>query len=275
MSKYPVFIALLLGMSLTGCHDGSIPSAVTSAPPPAVPPPPPQVAPADVAGIWFSRIENNAVNCGEGVIIDGQTIAITQNESDIMLLTSTGNTFSGTVNGDIVEWSGDFEERGGTTTYTSLSITVSANSASGNAAWTWASEADNCNGTMDINANRDWGVEETDFNSRLRDAEVLNFADSVAFITGTARSIDDKDYFSFVLAADATVQAELSHFDLETSNLDLVLIDKSGNQYAISDNVDSFEKVDAQLQAGTTYYIGILPVSTPGGTSYNLSVDVN
>ncbi len=272
MSKRLVLMTLFLAMSLLGCSGGGkSPAPVSTSPPP----PPPPVQAADVAGTWFSRTANNAVNCGIGEYIDAQAIVITQNDSAITLLMSTGNAFSGTVNGDIVEWTGSFEERGGTTTFTSLSVPVSGNSASGNATWTWTDGTDSCNGTMEITASRDWGVEESLHNTRPDTADVLEVTDGVAFITGTALTIDDKDYFSIILTADATVQAELSHFDLQTSDLDLEILDENLIQVALSDSVDGFEIVEAELQAGVTYYIGVLPISTPSATPYNLSIDVN
>ncbi len=277
MSKHLVLIVLCLGLPMLGCGGGGKSSApVSSSLPPPPPPPPSPVQAADVAGAWFSRTANNAVNCGMGEIIDAQTIVITQDDSAITLLTSTGNTFSGTVNGDIIEWTGSFAERGGTTTFTSLSVPVSGNSASGNATWTWTDGTDACNGTMEISASRDWSVEESLRNSNPPSTvDVLVFSDGVAFITGTALSIKDKDYFSFVLAADATVQAELSHFDLQTIDLDLEILDETLVQIAISDSASGFEKVEAQLQAGVTYYIGVLPFKLPSAASYILSVDVN
>ncbi len=275
MSKRLVLITLFLGIPILGCSGGGNPPAPVSVLPPPPPPPPPPVVPVDVAGTWFTRTANNAINCGAREFIDGQAIVITQEESVITLLTSTGNTFSGTVSGDIIEWTGSFEERGGTTTFTALSVTVSGNSASGNAAWTWTDGFDSCNGTMEITASRDWGVAESSTNSRPLIADMFEFTDGVAFITGTARTTDDEDYFSFLLAADAAVQAELSHFDLQTSDLDLEILDENFNQVALSDSVDGFEIVEAQLQAGVTYYIGVLPISTPSAAAYNLSIDVN
>jgi len=261
---------------MLGCSSGGKSSApVSSSPPPPPLPPPPPVQAADIAGTWFSRIANNAVNCGMGEFIDAQAIVITQDDSVIALSMSTGNTFSGTVNGDIIEWTGSFEERGGTTTFTSLSITASGSSASGNAAWTWTDGIDSCNGTMEIVASRDWGMEESQRNSSPYIADNLEFTDGVAFIAGTAHHITDEDYFSFVLAADATVQAELSHFDLQTTDLDLELLDENLVQIALSDSANGFEKVEAQLQAGVTYYIGMLPFKTPSAASYNLSIDLN
>ncbi len=273
MSKHPVLILLCLGIPVLGCSSGGkSPAPVSTLPPP----PPPPVQAADVAGTWFSRTVNNAVNCGNGEFIDAQTIVITQDDSVITLLMSTGNSFSGTVDGDIIEWTGSFEERGGTTTFTSLSVTASGNSASGNATWTWTDGTDSCNGTMEITASRDWGVEESLRNSRPPGTvDILEFTDGVAFITGTALSIDDKDYFSLVLAGDASIQAELSHFDLQTYDLDLEILDGNLIQVALSDSANGFEKVEAQLQAGVTYYIGMLPFKTPSAASYNLSIDLN
>jgi hypothetical protein len=207
-----------------------------------------------VSGTWFSRTANNAVNCDAGEYIDAQALVVTQDDTAIDLLTSSGDVFSGTVNGDIVEWTGSFEERGGTTTFTSLSLTVSGNSASGNADWTWTDGTDSCNGTMDITASRDWGVEESQRNSNPGIADPLVFTDGVAFITGAAviQSVTDNDYFKIVLATDATVQAELSHFDLLTSNFDLEILDENFNQVALSNSIDGFEKAAAQFQAGDT-----------------------
>ncbi|MGI9221644.1 MAG: hypothetical protein ACR2QS_11490 [Woeseiaceae bacterium] len=218
---------------------------------------------------------NNAVNCGVGEFIDAQTLVITQDASDISLLASTGDTFAGTVNGDIVEWTGSYEERGGTTTYTSLSVTVSGNSATGNADWTWTDGTDSCNGTMDISANRDWAVEESLSNSFPRLADPLEITDSVAFVIGSALTITDEDYFLFVSAADATVQVELSHFDPLTNNFDLEILDEDLNQVAFSNSIDGFEKAEAPFLTGDTFYVVVIPVSGEDGASYFLSIDVN
>jgi hypothetical protein len=279
VSKHLILITFFLWLPILGCSDGDgrlLPSVAQPPAAPPAPPPSPPVPAADVAGTWFSRTANNAVNCGAGEFIDGQTLVVTQDDSVITLLTSTGNTFSGTVNGDLLEWTGNFEERGGTTTFTSLSATVSGNSVSGNATWTWTDGTDSCNGTMEITASRDWGVAESDSNSRPPNSfDLLEFTDGVAFVTGTALTTNDEDYFLLVLATDATIQAELSHFDVQTSNLDLEILDENLIQVTLSDSADAFEKVEAQLQAGVTYYIGMLPTSITDAESYILSVDVN
>ena len=287
MSKHHVLIVFILCMPILGCSGGGSPQTTpptqptppTEPTPPTPPPtpPPPPVPPVDVAGTWFSRTVNNAVNCDVGEFIDAQAVVITQDDSAITLLTSTGNTFPGTVNGNIVEWAGSFEERGGTTTYTSSSVTFSGSSASGNADWTWTDGTDSCNGTMAITASRDWSMEESLRNTFPRIADPLEITDGVAFVTGATviQLIPDNDYFTFVLATDATAQVELSHFDLLTNNLDLEILDENENQVALSNSIDGFEKAEAQFQAGDTLYIGVLPISEPSDASYIISIDVN
>jgi hypothetical protein len=128
---------------------------------------------------------------------------------------------------------------------------------------------------MAITASRDWSVEETLRNSNPRIADLLEITDGVAFVTGAALTITDKDYFSFALTTDATIQAELSHFDLLASNFDLEILDENENQVAVSNSIDGFEKVEAQFQAGDTFYIVVLPISGPSEAPYTLSIDVN
>ena len=78
MSKRIVLTVLLSGAILVGCDNYDtrprppIPAIVEPPPPP---PPPAPVKPMDVAGIWFSRTENNAVNYawGQNVLLYGAT----------------------------------------------------------------------------------------------------------------------------------------------------------------------------------------------------------
>ena len=275
MSKPILLLSLFLAAPLFGCSSDSVPQVVLGDLITPTPPPPPPPAADDVSGNWFLRIADNQVNCDLGEIIDAKALVITQDANDITVLTSTGDVFAGTVNGDIVEWTGDADERGGTTTLTSLSLTASAGTASGNAAWTWTDGTDSCNGTMAITASQDWSVTDGGQNSRPGIADALVFTDGVAFVAGTVSQVTDDDYFSFVLATDATVQVELSHFDPLNNDLALEILDENLNQVAFSDSVDGFEKVEVQLLAGVTYTIGMRPVLAPGSTSYLLSVDVN
>jgi len=273
MYKPLLLLSLLLAMPLFGCSSDSAPPFVPGDPAP--PPPPPPLAADDVSGNWFMRIANNAVNCDLGEIIDAQALFITQDANDVSILNSTGNTLTGTINGDLLELTGEVDERGGTTTFDSVSITFSADTGAGNATWTWTDGTDSCNGTMDITLAKDWGVADGVKNSRPGIADPIVFTDSVAFVAGTISKLTDKDYFSFELDADAIVQIELSHFDLQTTNLDLVLLDSGRNQIAVSESVDGFEKIEVPLLKSRIYFIGVLPTSVDAIGTYNLSIDVN
>ncbi len=276
MYKPLLLLSLLLAMPLFGCSSDSAPPFVAG-PPTMTPPPPPPPPPAadDVSGNWFMRIANNAVNCDLGEIIDAQALFITQDANDVSILNSTGNTLTGTINGDLLELTGEVDERGGTTTFDSVSITFSADTGAGNATWTWTDGTDSCNGTMDISMAKDWGVADGGSNSRPGIADPFTFTDNVAFFAGTVTSPNDLDYFSFTLAADAVVQVELSHFDPANNDLDLALLNENFDIIAVSNSVDGFEIVEADLLAGVTYTIGMTPISVTGVVAYNLSIDMN
>jgi hypothetical protein len=270
MSKLYSLAILMAGICISGCSSDkpAFPAPRAASTPPATTPAP------NVSGTWYLRNENNAVNCGLGEYIDAQTIMITQDARVLSLLTSAGTTLPGIVRGDIIEWTGVVDERGGTTTFTAAGLMTSAGIASGNAAWTWTDGVDSCNGMMAITAAQNWSLEETLTNSRPNIADVLPITNGVAFAYGIATTVADKDYFALDLASDATVQIELSHFDLTTSNLDLQLMNESLETIATSQSTDSFEKIEIDLSAGR-YYIGMLPIATPGDELYYVSVDLN
>ena len=280
MSKPLLLVFFVLGMPLLGCtdYDDALQPVLIERPPAPPPPPPPQppMPASDVAGTWFSNTVNNAVNCGLGELVDAQAILITQTDNDIELLTSSGNVITGIVSGDIIGWSGDISERGGTTTFTSVSLIASGDTASGNTAWTWTDGTDSCNGTMAITASRNSAVAEFGPNSELGNGQLVTLSDGVAFFTGLMNSTTDvRDAFKVVLDADGSIQAELSHFDTQGRDLDLEIMDADFNVLALANSVDSFEVVEAQLQAGLTYYVAVLAGATAGDQTYNLSIDVN
>jgi len=280
MNIRPISILFVAGVLTTGCSDVEPPYLTPPAPMAAMEQP--IVIPADVAGTWYSRVEKNAVNCGAGETVDAQVFVITQDEADISLLTSTGDLFVGTVNGDIVEWTGDYPERGGTSTLTSSTLVFSGNTSSGNAAWTWSDGTDSCNGTMAISADKDAAMGESAMNSQPASAGPFDFVDNVAFFAGslggsnsTGTGRDKYDYYAFTPAADAVVQVELSHFDTLATNMELLLFDENLDLVSISNNPDGFEIIEAQVEAGTRYYIKVETRSISSEVTYNLSVDIN
>jgi len=109
----------------------------------------------DVSGSWTVDETVDGSDCGEGTTTDSYTIAVTQNGTQLTV-TSEGDTFTGTLSGNTLSWTGSYAEDGGTTTITTLSITLDAsgNNGSGTAAWTWTDGTETCSGTTEITVNR-------------------------------------------------------------------------------------------------------------------------
>ena len=279
-----LFPLIGLGTLLGGCVDSNsgylnenlpIPPAAAT-PPPEPPPPPAPQAPNDVSGTWFMRIEQNAMNCGTGESIDAQTMVITQSGADVSILTSRQDTYVGSVAGDIVDWAGSYAERGGMANFTSATAVFTENGVDGNAAWTWSNGTDSCNGTMTISAATDIALEESFANSYPEIADEFTFTDNVAFFEGSIGvGKDEFDYFAFTAESDGTIQIELSHFDTNASNLDLMLMDENLDEVASSQLSDGFERVEAAVAGGAKYYILVDSASLSGPDSYYLSVDMN
>ena len=75
----------------------------------------------------------------------------------------TPTDFSGTINGDKLSWSGSFAERGGTTTYNSVNLTVGADctTLAGTTNWTYVQNAPatfSCTGTTTLSGTKNGGA---------------------------------------------------------------------------------------------------------------------
>ncbi|NOY44626.1 MAG: hypothetical protein GXP50_04120 [Deltaproteobacteria bacterium] len=110
---------------------------------------------ADVSGSWTVHETVDGSDCGEGTTSDSYTIAVTQNGTQLAV-TAQGNTFAGTVSGNTLSWTGSYPEEGGTTTITSLHLTLDAagTSGGGTVSWTWTDGTETCSGTTEITVNR-------------------------------------------------------------------------------------------------------------------------
>lgn len=233
--------------------------------------------PADFAGIWHIRETVDATNCGEGVYLDAWTAQVSQTGVSISILDSAGDTYQGTVSGNTASWTGSFPDDGGTTTITSLTLTISGDTISGSSTWTWTNGVDNCSGTTQIQAQRNGATQEIEPNDEPAMATALSPSNGAAFRFGTVNDLSDGfDVWAFTLNAGGIVEFELSHFDLQSQDLDLGLFDQNLNLVAISETGDSFEIVAAQVQAGVVYYIAVFAFETGGQNArYELSMDVN
>ncbi|MDT8421627.1 MAG: hypothetical protein RQ754_14465 [Desulfuromonadales bacterium] len=110
----------------------------------------------DVAGVW-TIVETSGENtCDEPVgVMETYDITVVQDGTDLTVTTPMG-VFSGSIAGDVVEWTGSFAEDGGTTTITLMDLLVSEDgkSISGTADWTWTNGAFTCEGSMSVTATK-------------------------------------------------------------------------------------------------------------------------
>jgi len=106
----------------------------------------------DVMGSWSITEVSDETDCDGGIYTYHYTATITQDDCDITV-TIAGESYSGEVDGDDIEWTGSYSEGGGTTT-TTISLTVSGDSVSGTASWTWTDGFDSCSGTSTITGSK-------------------------------------------------------------------------------------------------------------------------
>lgn len=112
---------------------------------------------ADLTGSW-SVTESGVSDCaGQASYTFGPAqITITQSGNDLAVVGPAG-TFSGSIDGDRAGWSGSYPSGDGTTTITSMALTVAADGSafSGSANWSWTNGRSSCSGTsQSINATR-------------------------------------------------------------------------------------------------------------------------
>ncbi|XPS90037.1 uncharacterized protein Dvar_80560 [Desulfosarcina variabilis str. Montpellier] len=105
--------------------------------------------PIDVAGTWQVTDINDETDCGEGINTVEYTIYITQNGEQITVDKDPEGTFTGTLSGNTITWSGSYPEDGGTTTILSMTVDVSddGNTFTSQSSWSWTDGIDSCSGT--------------------------------------------------------------------------------------------------------------------------------
>jgi hypothetical protein len=114
---------------------------------------------ANIAGTWDSSETVDGSACGSGIFTQQRAYTITQTGCAISV-TVSGATFTGTISGSHLSWSGSYPEDGGTTTITGMNLTLSSDegTASGTASWTWSGSGTTCAGTTQVTATRRGGT---------------------------------------------------------------------------------------------------------------------
>lgn len=100
-----------------------------------------------VAGKWSITEQTNAQACGEGITSSTYVLTVAQQGSTITVKSSVG-TFTANLQGTSLQWSGSYNEDGGTVnTNVGASFTGSLNSLSGTSTWSWGNGSSSCNGS--------------------------------------------------------------------------------------------------------------------------------
>ena len=163
-------MAILLAAFVAGCGGGGGDGG--SAAPPAA-----AAAPiGDVSGVWAiteSDMTADQPQCtpagGNALANYALTVAQATPTTNAITVTDAANPdastdFTGTINGNKLSWSGSFAERGGTTTYNSMDLTVGpdCNTLSGTTTWTYVQDPAvatfSCTGVTTLSGTKDGGA---------------------------------------------------------------------------------------------------------------------
>ncbi len=233
------------------------------------------VVPASVGGTWSITETGTTNDCGDPVD-PPYAITVTQNGSSVTVTTPAG-TFSGTVSGSSLSWSGSYPDNGGTNTINSLTATIAALgvSLSGSSSWSWTDGVTSCSGTTSFTGTRTTFA-EAEPNDSPATAQVVPFPATITgtVIGNTSSGVvgpeDDLDVFRFTLAATGTITITLTGGT--TQDMDLVLYDSTGSTVLdFSAGLDSNEVITITLSAGT-YNAVVWPFVVTVATGYTLSI---
>jgi hypothetical protein len=153
MKSYLFIFIISLGFLNVSCSSGggdSTPTATTS---------------IDIAGVWTITETDKSSNCTIPPILKPPTdLTVTQNGSSITIVDDENNTFTGTLNGSNLTWTGSYADDApdGTAGIVTLNpmtavIDASCNSLTGTANWTWTATegpAYSCTGTTQFTGSR-------------------------------------------------------------------------------------------------------------------------
>jgi len=296
-----VFLLFLAGALLGGCQSGGSSGggdgdtedaqALGSA----------DVGQASIAGSWSIHEQVDGIGCGNGTYEDEYQISVVQDGSHITVTAPLDAypyeaQFLGTVDGNHVQWNGEYPEEGGTTSVDNLSVTVDGNTLSGMASWTWSDGQFSCAGTTQVSGQRvsaaptsettsqeDSNVDSTSDSARLADettapndtladAQALGVITDDGQVTVAGEITDDGDFadvYTVVVDHTLDVSVSLSFADSTAADLDLALF-IDGEEVGGSIGTGSTEQDSVEVVAGDTLQIVVYAYS--GASRYELVV---
>jgi len=221
----------------------------------------PEAPTVNVTGRWSTAETVDASACGEGVYVEDDTYAALQNGAVLQVEpSSSGLTFVGLVSGNTLVWSGSYPDSGGTTTITSLAMTVDVSQTgfSGTANWTWSDGVRSCTGSTFV-----VGTRSTPIMSQLTLGVEL---------AGTISSSGQEDWYYFIAPSEQSVTITLTGGDGSTADLDLFIYDDNLVQVDASTSSTSNESSTGTLAAGELIFMKVDPFSFSSATPYTISV---
>jgi fibronectin type 3 domain-containing protein len=195
-----------------------------------------------VAGTW-AITESLTDNCPDPDV-DEWTATVTQNGTSVTV-SGGGVSRSGTLNGNVLTWSGSYLEDGGTTTVSSLTLTFSGDTVTGNATWSWTDGSSSCSGTSAITGIR-----------MSRSGTAPNAPSGLSAVTTSSGSIDlmwqdNADNEDAYIVERSEVSS--------TTNFSVVITLPADSQ--------SFS--DSGLTPATTYYYRVAASNSDGQSGYS------
>jgi len=296
-----VFLLFLAGALLGGCQSGGSSGGEDGAAENAQTVGSADVAQASIAGSWSIHEEVDGAGCGNGTYEDEYQISVVQNGSHITVTAPLDAypyeaEFLGTVDGNHVQWNGEYPEEGGTTSVDHLSVTVNGSTLSGTASWSWSDGQYSCSGTTRVSGQRmttaptsettsqgdsvvdstpdstRFAEETTGPNDTLAEAQDLGAITEHGEITVEGEVSDNDDFADvYVVVADQTidVSVSLSFTDPSVADLDLALF-INGEESGGSNGTGSSEQDSIEVMAGDTLQIVVYAYS--GASNYELVV---
>lgn len=106
----------------------------------------------NVAGTWATTEQVSSTTCDTGIYTESGIYTVAQAGCALTVQDASGNTFSGSISGSQITWSGSYPEAGGTTSITSMTLNVAADglSFSGTCEWTWSGAGSTCSGSTSV-----------------------------------------------------------------------------------------------------------------------------
>ncbi len=106
-----------------------------------------------IAGTWWVTDTIDESACGGGTQYDSYEATIKQSDCNITV-TVGRDSFSGSINGSTVSWTGSYPAESGTVTISSMALNKAGSRMTGTANWTLNDGQETCSGSTEMSGTR-------------------------------------------------------------------------------------------------------------------------